>query len=136
VCLGSIAAAHGFSIIKLIKYIKEELFLVLGTSSSESALPRLMAKMENAGAQKSVVGLVVPTGYSFNLDGTSIYLTMAAVFIAQATNTPMDLSAADHAAGHPAADLERVRPVSPVAVSSCWRPRCRRLARCRWPAWR
>ena len=89
--LGSIAAAHGFSVWKLIKYIKEELFLVLGTSSSESALPRLMAKMENAGAQKSVVGLVVPTGYSFNLDGTSIYLTMAAVFIAQATNTPMTL---------------------------------------------
>ncbi|MBS1160323.1 MAG: Sodium:dicarboxylate symporter [Proteobacteria bacterium] len=89
--LGSIAAFHGFSIWKLIKYIKEELFLVLGTSSSESALPRLMAKMENAGAQKSVVGLVVPTGYSFNLDGTSIYLTMAAVFIAQATNTPLDL---------------------------------------------
>jgi aerobic C4-dicarboxylate transport protein len=89
--LGTIAKVHGFSIIKLIKYIKEELFLVLGTSSSESALPRLMAKMENAGAQKSVVGLVVPTGYSFNLDGTSIYLTMAAVFIAQATNTPLDL---------------------------------------------
>jgi aerobic C4-dicarboxylate transport protein len=92
VILGSIASFHGFSIWKLIKYIKEELFLVLGTSSSESALPRLMAKMEIAGAQKSVVGLVVPTGYSFNLDGTSIYLTMAAVFIAQATNTPMDLS--------------------------------------------
>ena len=90
--LGSISAFHGFSIWKLIKYIKEELFLVLGTSSSESALPRLMAKMENAGAEKSVVGLVVPTGYSFNLDGTSIYLTMAAVFIAQATNTPMDLT--------------------------------------------
>ncbi len=90
--LGTIAKVHGFSIFKLIRYIKEELFLVLGTSSSESALPRLMAKMENAGAQKSVVGLVVPTGYSFNLDGTSIYLTMAAVFIAQATNTPMDLS--------------------------------------------
>ena len=89
--LGAIAKFHGFSIIKLIKYIKEELFLVLGTSSSESALPRLMAKMENAGAQKSVVGLVVPTGYSFNLDGTAIYLTMAAVFIAQATNTPMTL---------------------------------------------
>jgi len=89
--LGLIARLHGFSVIKLIKYIKEELFLVLGTSSSESALPRLMAKMENAGAQKSVVGLVVPTGYSFNLDGTSIYLTMAAVFIAQATNTPLDL---------------------------------------------
>lgn len=91
VVLGAISAFHGFSVIKLIKYIKEELFLVLGTSSSESALPRLMAKMENAGAEKSVVGLVVPTGYSFNLDGTSIYLTMAAVFIAQATNTPMDL---------------------------------------------
>ncbi|MGB7501559.1 MAG: dicarboxylate/amino acid:cation symporter [Azonexus sp.] len=90
--LGSISAAHGFNIWKLIKYIKEELFLVLGTSSSESALPRLMAKMENAGAEKSVVGLVVPTGYSFNLDGTSIYLTMAAVFIAQATNTPMTLT--------------------------------------------
>jgi len=90
--LGSIAAFHGFSIFKLIKYIKEELFLVLGTSSSESALPRLMAKMENAGAEKSVVGLVVPTGYSFNLDGTSIYLTMAAIFIAQATNTPLDLT--------------------------------------------
>ena len=90
--LGLIARFHGFSVWKLIKYIKEELFLVLGTSSSESALPRLMAKMENAGAQKSVVGLVVPTGYSFNLDGTSIYLTMAAVFIAQATNTPLDLT--------------------------------------------
>ena len=90
--LGTIASVHGFNIWKFIKYIKEELFLVLGTSSSESALPRLMAKMENAGAQKSVVGLVVPTGYSFNLDGTSIYLTMAAVFIAQATNTPLDLT--------------------------------------------
>jgi len=90
--LGTIAKMHGFSVWKLIKYIKEELFLVLGTSSSESALPRLMAKMENAGAQKSVVGLVVPTGYSFNLDGTAIYLTMAAVFIAQATNTPLDLT--------------------------------------------
>ena len=90
--LGTIASVHGFNIWKFIKYIKEELFLVLGTSSSESALPRLMAKMENLGAQKSVVGLVIPTGYSFNLDGTSIYLTMAAVFIAQATNTPLDLT--------------------------------------------
>lgn len=89
--LGSIAALHGFSVWKLVKYIKEELFLVLGTSSSESALPRLMAKMEKAGAEKSVVGLVVPTGYSFNLDGTSIYLTMATIFIAQATNTPLGL---------------------------------------------
>jgi aerobic C4-dicarboxylate transport protein len=91
IVLGIVARLHSFSIWKFIKYIKEELFLVLGTSSSESALPRLMVKLENAGAEKSVVGLVVPTGYSFNLDGTSIYLTMAAVFIAQATNTPMSL---------------------------------------------
>jgi aerobic C4-dicarboxylate transport protein len=90
--LGSIARFNGFSIWKFIKYIKEELLIVLGTSSSESVLPRMMAKMENLGAKKSVVGLVIPTGYSFNLDGTSIYLTMAAVFIAQATNTPMTLT--------------------------------------------
>ena len=92
IILGGIARFHGFSIWKFIKYIKEELFIVLGTSSSESVLPRMMAKMENLGARKSVVGLVIPTGYSFNLDGTSIYLTMAAVFIAQATNTPMTLT--------------------------------------------
>ena len=92
IVLGSIARVHGFSILKFIKYIKEELLIVLGTSSSESVLPRMMAKMENLGAKKSTVGLVIPTGYSFNLDGTSIYLTMAAVFIAQATNTPMSLT--------------------------------------------
>ncbi|CAN7715699.1 dicarboxylate/amino acid:cation symporter [Variovorax paradoxus] len=92
VVLGAIARFHGFSIWKFIKYIKEELLIVLGTSSSESVLPRMMAKLENLGAKKSVVGLVVPTGYSFNLDGTSIYLTMAAVFIAQATNTDMTLT--------------------------------------------
>ena len=91
VVLGLIARFHGFSIWKFIKYIKEELLIVLGTSSSESVLPRMMEKMENLGAKKSTVGLVIPTGYSFNLDGTSIYLTMAAVFIAQATNTPMTL---------------------------------------------
>jgi aerobic C4-dicarboxylate transport protein len=92
VVLGAIARfAGGFSIWKFIKYIKEELLIVLGTSSSESVLPRMMAKLENLGAKKSVVGLVIPTGYSFNLDGTSIYLTMAAVFIAQATDTPMSL---------------------------------------------
>ena len=91
VVLGSIARFNGFSIWKFIKYIKEELLIVLGTSSSETVLPRMMTKMENLGARKSVVGLVIPTGYSFNLDGTSIYLTMAAVFIAQATNTPMSL---------------------------------------------
>ncbi|MEI8155898.1 MAG: dicarboxylate/amino acid:cation symporter [Burkholderiales bacterium] len=91
VVLGLIARFHGFSIWKFIKYIKEELLIVLGTSSSESVLPRMMEKMENLGAKKTCVGLVIPTGYSFNLDGTSIYLTMAAVFIAQATNTPMTL---------------------------------------------
>ena len=92
VVLGLIARLHGFSIWKFIKYIKEELLIVLGTSSSESVLPRMMEKMENLGAKKTTVGLVIPTGYSFNLDGTSIYLTMAAVFIAQATNTPMSLT--------------------------------------------
>nr|WP_315241907.1 dicarboxylate/amino acid:cation symporter [uncultured Albidiferax sp.] len=92
VILGIVARLHGFSIVKFIKYIKEELLIVLGTSSSESVLPRMMEKMENAGAKKSVVGLVIPTGYSFNLDGTSIYLTMAAVFIAQATDTPMSIA--------------------------------------------
>jgi aerobic C4-dicarboxylate transport protein len=91
VILGTIAKLHGFNIWKFIKYIKEELFIVLGTSSSEAALPRMMMKLENLGATKSVVGLVIPTGYSFNLDGTSIYLTMAAMFIAQATDTPMTL---------------------------------------------
>ena len=89
--LGLVARAHGFSIWQFIKYIRDELFIVLGTSSSESVLPRMIAKMQNLGAGKSVVGLVIPAGYSFNLDGTSIYLTMATLFIAQATNTPMDL---------------------------------------------
>jgi aerobic C4-dicarboxylate transport protein len=89
--LGLVARLHGFSIFRYLRYIAEELLLVLGTSSSEVALPRMMAKMESLGAGRSTVGLVIPTGYSFNLDGTSIYLTMAAVFIAQATNTPMSL---------------------------------------------
>ena len=91
VVLGLISRLHGFSIVRFIRYIREELLIVLGTSSSESVLPRMMEKLENLGARKSVVGLVIPTGYSFNLDGTSIYLTMAAVFIAQATDTPMTL---------------------------------------------
>ena len=89
--LGTVCWLSGFSVFKFIRYIKEELLIVLGTSSSESVLPRMLAKMENLGADKSVVGLVIPTGYSFNLDGTCIYLTMAAVFLAQATNTPMSL---------------------------------------------
>ena len=92
IVLGSIAFFHGFSIWKFIKYIKEELLIVLGTSSSESVLPRIMVKMEALGCSKSVVGLVIPSGYSFNLDGTSIYLTIAAIFVAQATNTHLSWS--------------------------------------------
>lgn len=91
VVLGAVARYNGFSIFALIRYIKEELLLVLGTSSSEAALPGLMNKMERAGCKRSVVGLVIPTGYSFNLDGTNIYMTLAALFIAQATDTPLTL---------------------------------------------
>jgi aerobic C4-dicarboxylate transport protein len=91
IVLGSIARVAGFGLWKFLKYIKEEILVVLGTSSSEAALPRMISKLENAGCARPVVGLVIPTGYSFNLDGTSIYLTMAAVFIAQATNTPLSL---------------------------------------------
>lgn len=90
--LGGISRSHGFSITKFIYYIREELLVVLGTSSSESVLPRIMKKLEEAGASKSTVGLVIPTGYSFNLDGTAIYLTMAAVFIAQALDIQMTLT--------------------------------------------
>jgi aerobic C4-dicarboxylate transport protein len=92
IVLGLIAKLTGFSIVKFIKYIKEELLIVLGTSSSESALPNLMRKLEKLGCSKPVVGLVVPTGYSFNLDGTNIYMTMAALFVAQATNTDLTLT--------------------------------------------
>jgi aerobic C4-dicarboxylate transport protein len=90
--LGFFAMVAGFNIFKFIRYIKEELLIVLGTSSSESVLPRMITKMENLGCEESVVGLVVPTGYSFNLDGTCIYLTMAALFLAQATNTDLSLA--------------------------------------------
>ena len=90
--LGSVAKYNNFSILKLIRYIKEELLLVLGTSSSEAALPTLMQKMEKIGCYKSTVGLVIPTGYSFNLDGTNIYMTMAALFIAQACDVNLSLS--------------------------------------------
>ncbi len=90
--LGAIARWTGFSIFRYLAYIKEELLIVLGTSSSESALPAIMRKLEKLGCPKSVVGLVVPTGYSFNLDGTNIYMTMAALFVAQATNTDLTLT--------------------------------------------
>ena len=91
VVLGLVARYNGFSILDLIRYIKDELWLVLGTSSSEAALPSLMRKMERAGCEKSVVGMVIPTGYSFNLDGTNIYMTMAALFIAQACNIDLTI---------------------------------------------
>jgi aerobic C4-dicarboxylate transport protein len=90
--LGTIAHLFGFSIFRFIGYIKDELLIVLGTSSSETVLPQMMRKMENLGASKPVVGLVVPTGYSFNLDGTNIYMTLAILFLAQATNTPLTLA--------------------------------------------
>ncbi|HXV01684.1 MAG TPA: C4-dicarboxylate transporter DctA [Caulobacteraceae bacterium] len=89
--LGLVARACGFSLWRLLLYIREELFIVLGASSSEAALPQLMAKLERLGAPKAVVGLVVPAGYSFNLDGTNIYMTLATLFLAQATNTPLTL---------------------------------------------
>jgi len=89
VVLGAIAWLHGFSLWKFLKYIQDEILIVVGTSSSETVLPRMIVKLENLGCSKSVVGLVLPAGYAFNLDGTSIYLTMAAIFVAQATNTPL-----------------------------------------------
>ncbi|MGG9962208.1 dicarboxylate/amino acid:cation symporter [Ferruginibacter sp. SUN106] len=92
VVLGGILKLTGFNIFRLLLFIKEELLIVLGTSSSEPALPSLISKLKKAGCSEPVVGLVVPTGYSFNLDGTSIYLTMAAVFLAQATDTPLDIT--------------------------------------------
>jgi aerobic C4-dicarboxylate transport protein len=91
VVLGIIARLHGFSLWRILAFIKEEILIVLGTSSSESALPLLMEKLTRAGCTRSTVGIVVPAGYSFNLDGTSIYLTMAAMFIAQATNVSLSL---------------------------------------------
>ena len=91
VVLGSIARVAGFSILRFLAYIKDELILVLGTSSSETALPGIMQKLRRLGCAESTVGLVIPTGYSFNLDGTNIYMAMAAIFLAQATNTPLDL---------------------------------------------
>ena len=92
VVLGLVGRMTGFSIWKFLKYIKEEIFITVGTSSSEAVLPRMMTKLEHLGCSRPVVGLVIPTGYSFNLDGTSIYMTMAAIFVAQATNSPLSLS--------------------------------------------
>lgn len=92
VVLGLVARIHGFSLWRLLVFIKEEIFIVIGTSSSESVLPRMMQRMEEIGCAKPMVGIVLPAGYSFNLDGTCIYLTMAAIFVAQATNTDLTLA--------------------------------------------
>ena len=89
--LGTIARLAGFSILRFLAYIKDELLIVFGTSSSETVLPHMIQKMQRLGASKSVVGLVIPTGYSFNLDGTNIYMTLATLFLAQATNTPLTI---------------------------------------------
>ena len=91
IVLGAIARLAGFSILRFIGYIKDELLIVVGTSSSETVLPQMIEKMQRLGASKSVVGLVIPTGYSFNLDGTNIYMTLATLFLAQATNTPLTI---------------------------------------------
>ena len=92
IVLGAVAAWSGFSILKFLRYIRDELLIVLGASSSEAALPLIMAKLQRLGAGKGTVGLVVPTGYSFNLDGTNIYMTLATLFLAQATNTHLSLA--------------------------------------------
>jgi aerobic C4-dicarboxylate transport protein len=92
VVLGAVSRLCGFSLFKLLRYIREEMLIVFATTSSETVLPRMLVKMEKAGCDESVVGLVIPTGYSFNLDGTCLYLATAAVFLAQATNTPLDIS--------------------------------------------
>ena len=106
VVLGLIARIVGFTIFKFIAYIKDELLIVLGTSSSESALPQLMEKLERLGCSKSVVGLVVPTGYSFNLDGTNIYMTLATLFIAQALGVDLTFGQQIDHPGRGDADLE------------------------------
>ena len=119
VVLGLIARAAGFSLLGLVRYIKDELLLVLGTSSSESAMPLLMEKLERAGCPKPIVGLVVPTGYSFNLDGTNIYMSLAALFIAQACGIELSLRRPDAADGGRDPLAPRARPESPDRASSC-----------------
>ena len=133
VVLGAIAAIVGFSLLKLLKYIGEEILIVLGTSSSESVLPRIMVKIEQLGCSRPVVGLVIPTGYSFNLDGTSIYMTMAAMFVAQASGVELSLGQDARHARAADADVEGAAAVT-GADSSRWPPRCRRFPRCRLPA--
>ena len=115
---------HGFKLWQLLRYIREELLVVLGTSSSEPVLPRLLMKLERLGCKKGVVGLVLPTGYSFNLDGTAIYLTLASMFIAAGLRHPPVVGADRRACSGSCCSRPRVQPVSPAAASSHWWPRC------------
>jgi aerobic C4-dicarboxylate transport protein len=124
IVLGAIARLSGFSIIRFVAYIKDELLIVLGTSSSETVLPQMIQKMEHLGASRSVVGLVIPTGYSFNLDGTNIYMTLATLFLAQATNTHLTIWQELGILGI-AMITSRAPPASPGRASSRWRRRCR-----------
>jgi aerobic C4-dicarboxylate transport protein len=136
IVLGAIARFNGFSIFKFLAYIKEEIVLVLGTSSSESALPGMMKKMEHLGCAKPVVGMVIPTGYSFNLDGTSIYLTMAAIFIAQATNVQLSLGEELGIIGVLLLTSKGAAAVTGggfITLAATW-PHW--AASCRWKAWR
>ena len=136
VVLGGIARVTGFSLIKFLKYISEEILIVLGTSSSESALPKIMEKLERIGCPKPVVGLVVPTGYSFNLDGTSIYMTMARAVRGAGERRASVIRPAVVGARHSAADLERRGGGDRQPASSRWPRRCRRSRTSRSPAWR
>ena len=136
VVLGSIAAFTGFSILRFIAYIKDELLTVLGTSSSESALVPLMQKLERLGCSRSVVGLVVPAGYSFNLDGTNIYLTMAALFVAQALNIDLTLRQQLTLLGVAMLTSKGASGVTGAGLHHAGRHAGRRAVDSRWRAWR
>ncbi|MEJ1973327.1 MAG: cation:dicarboxylase symporter family transporter [Lacunisphaera sp.] len=123
IVLGAVMRVVGLSLWRYLRYIREEILLVIGTSSSEPALPGMLAKLEYLGCARPVVGLVLPTGYSFNLDGTCIYLTMAAVFIAQATDTPLTLLQQLGIVRHPPAHFQGRCRGDGAAASSRSRPR-------------
>ena len=131
VVLNLILRAYGFSLWEYLKFIREEILIVLGTSSSEAALPRMLAKMERYGCAKPVVGLVIPAGYSFNLDGTSIYLSMASIFIAQAFGVHLALGAAARAARRVDADVEGRGGRDGLGLHRAREHACRRCRSCR-----
>ena len=125
VVLGAVMRLAGFSLFKFLRYLREEILIVFGTASSDAVLPQVMRKLEGMGIKDSTVGLVIPMGYSFNLDGFSIYLTLAAVFIAQATNTPLSTGICCWCSG-PRCSPRRARAASRARRSWCWPPRSRR----------